>query len=311
MQQATVNLFADMGAQPLTLQIGADRAAAAARRRRRTTSSRRPRSSPRRPPARTVGERQSRDDHRHGDRHGGGVVAGVEVSVDGGATWRAAQGHAGRGASTGRPARSAPPRSAAARSTTAATWNRRAPASTVIVVAGDCPCTSLWKPSTVPARALDVDDPSPVELGLKFTSDIDGFITGVRFYKGAGQHRHARRQPVDDRPARCSRRRPSRARRRPAGSRCSSTSPVAITANTTYVVSYHTNVGRYAADGGYLQHHRRRLAAAARAASRPRPAATASSLYGATRVPDADLQRHQLLGGRRRSRRASTTRRRR
>ena len=29
-------------------------------------------------------------------------------------------------------------------------------------------------------------------------------------------------------------------------------SPVAITANTTYVASYHTNVGGYAIDGGYF-----------------------------------------------------------
>ena len=37
-------------------------------------------------------ERQPRDHQRHRGRHGGGVVGGVEVSVDGGTTWHAAQG---------------------------------------------------------------------------------------------------------------------------------------------------------------------------------------------------------------------------
>ena len=44
--------------------------------------------------------------------------------------------------------------------------------------------------------------------------------------------------------------------------------PVAITANTTYVASYHTNVGGYAADGALFRERRRRFAAAARAAVR-------------------------------------------
>ena len=90
MQQATVNLLADMGAQPASLQTGADPRATRVARRRLS--------------APTV------DDHIAGRRRerrqrqspvtitgtaidtGGGVVGGVEVSVDGGATWHAAQG---------------------------------------------------------------------------------------------------------------------------------------------------------------------------------------------------------------------------
>jgi hypothetical protein len=30
-----------------------------------------------------------------------------------------------------------------------------------------------------------VNDPAAYELGVKFRSDVDGFVTGVRFYKGA------------------------------------------------------------------------------------------------------------------------------
>jgi hypothetical protein len=31
-----------------------------------------------------------------------------------------------------------------------------------------------------------VDDPSPVNLGVKFTTDVAGQIAGIRFYKGPG-----------------------------------------------------------------------------------------------------------------------------
>ena len=46
-----------------------------------------------------------------------------------------------------------------------------------------CPCT-IWPASATPATAA-VNDPQAVELGVKFRSDADGFITGIRFYKGA------------------------------------------------------------------------------------------------------------------------------
>ena len=45
-----------------------------------------------------------------------------------------------------------------------------------------CPCT-IWDASTTPALPTD-PDPSAVELGVKFRSDNDGIITGIRFYKG-------------------------------------------------------------------------------------------------------------------------------
>ena len=62
-------------------------------------------------------------------------------------------------------------------------------------------------------------DTSAVELGVKFKSDIDGFITGVRFYKGAantgthvGNLWTSERHAAGDGDV-------HRARRRPAGSR--------------------------------------------------------------------------------------------
>ena len=40
-------------------------------------------------------------------------------------------------------------------------------------------------------------DASAVELGVKFRTDVAGFITGIRFYKGTGNTGHACRQPLD------------------------------------------------------------------------------------------------------------------
>src|SRR5262245_30238148 len=42
---------------------------------------------------------------------------------------------------------------------------------------------TIWAPTATPTNPL-TNDGNAVELGLKFRSDSDGFITGVRFYKG-------------------------------------------------------------------------------------------------------------------------------
>ena len=47
-----------------------------------------------------------------------------------------------------------------------------------------CPC-SAWSASTTPTTPQQ-SDPNAVELGVKFTTSINGFITGIRFYKGTG-----------------------------------------------------------------------------------------------------------------------------
>lgn len=47
---------------------------------------------------------------------------------------------------------------------------------------GVCPC-SIWSDSDTPT-VLTVDDSNQVELGVKFKSNRDGFVSGIRFYKG-------------------------------------------------------------------------------------------------------------------------------
>ena len=48
----------------------------------------------------------------------------------------------------------------------------------------DCPCT-IWESDATPAIP-SVNDPSAVELGVKFQTSTSGWIDGVRFYKGPG-----------------------------------------------------------------------------------------------------------------------------
>ena len=88
MQQATVNLFADMGVQPATLQSGLVAATA---------------STDHTPPTSVITSPTAGAALQCGTPvtitgtatdAGGGVVAGVEVSVDGGQTWHPAQGRA-------------------------------------------------------------------------------------------------------------------------------------------------------------------------------------------------------------------------
>jgi hypothetical protein len=47
-----------------------------------------------------------------------------------------------------------------------------------------CPC-SLWASSVVP-QTTAIADTTAFELGVRFTSDVAGYVTGIRFYKGTG-----------------------------------------------------------------------------------------------------------------------------
>src|SRR6266700_2341103 len=46
--------------------------------------------------------------------------------------------------------------------------------------------SSVWSSSTVPSIPWNND--APVTLGVKFRSDVSGSVTGIRFYKGAGNN---------------------------------------------------------------------------------------------------------------------------
>jgi hypothetical protein len=112
-----------------------------------------------------------------------------------------------------------------------------------------CPCT-IWEASTAPER-VTVDDPNAVELGVKFQPELDGFITGIRFYKGSrntGPHT-ANLWTLDGT------RLASAAFTNETASgwqQVNFASPVPVTAGSIYVASYYTQIGFYASDLDYF-----------------------------------------------------------
>ncbi|HXI27390.1 MAG TPA: N,N-dimethylformamidase beta subunit family domain-containing protein, partial [Vicinamibacterales bacterium] len=249
MQQATVNLLADMGAQPATLQVGDPQ---------NPVLFPATKSADQLAPASTIVSPATGSNVSSGVRItitgtsadlGGGTVAGVEVSVDGGTTWKAATGTTlwSFGWTPGVPG--------------AATIKVRAiddsgnlelagVGSTVSIAQGECPCTSIWRPSAVPT-VPSAADTNAVELGVAFKSDIDGFITGVRFYKGTANNGTHIGNLWTENGAQLAT--ASFSGETTSGwQQVNFNTPVAITANTVYVASYHTNVGGYAADGAYF-----------------------------------------------------------
>ena len=111
-----------------------------------------------------------------------------------------------------------------------------------------CPC-SLWNNATTPA-VVSASDPDAVELGVKFRADTDGVITGLRFYKEAGNTGpHVGNLWTVSGTLLAS---VTFTNESTSGWQQVSLPPVAITAGTTYVVSYHTMVGAYAINTGYF-----------------------------------------------------------
>ena len=110
--------------------------------------------------------------------------------------------------------------------------------------------SSIWSATAVPSTLSD-SDTSAVELGVKFQSSVDGVITALRFYKSssntgthvgnlwtAGGTLLASVTFTNETAS--------------GWQQMSLPTSVPITANTTYVVSYHTNVGRYSANSSYF-----------------------------------------------------------
>ena len=239
MQQATVNLFADMGVQPATLMTGIVRGT---------------KSTDTTPPTATLSAPSSVADSSlitlsgTASDAGGGVVAGVEISTDGGSTWHPA--------TTGTTswtykwiAHGAPSTVIKVRATDDSGNIGAASAGTSVDVT--CPC-SIMGPNVSPATAAQRDggDPQPVELGVKFKSDVLGTVSGVRFYKAAtntGTHVGSLWSSTGERLA-------SASFSNESGSGWQTVTfanPVTIQPNTTYVASYFAPNGHYSGTNDY------------------------------------------------------------
>jgi Domain of unknown function (DUF4082)/Bacterial Ig-like domain (group 3)/Bacterial Ig domain len=240
MQQATVNLLADMGAQPTTLQSPLVAATA-------STDATPPTSAITAPAAGATVASGSPVTIGGTASDVGGAVAGVEVSVDGGATWHKASGT----------------------TTWTYAWTPQAPGPTVLksravddsanletppagvtvtVTPPACPCR-LFPTTDVPGTP-NSQDSNQVEVGVRFTPEAPGSVIGVSFYKGSsntGSHIGSLWTSTGTLLA--------------TGTFANETAsgwqtltfatPVAVQPSTVYVASYHTTSGFYSSDAGF------------------------------------------------------------
>jgi hypothetical protein len=245
MRQATVNLFADMGAQPFSLISGLTPATA-------STDTTPPTSSITSPSqGATLSDGSAATISGTATDTGGGVVAGVEISMDGGATWR--------------------PVTTMSAANTSVTWTyswvaHGNPSTTIraravddsgnlekpgsgITVNVKCPC-SIWGTSTSPKTA-DSGDSASIEVGVKFKADTYGYITGIRFYKAStntGTHIGNLWTAAGQLLARATFTGESGS----GWQQVTFAQPVPIDKNTTYVASYFAPKGHYSQDGSYF-----------------------------------------------------------
>jgi Domain of unknown function (DUF4082)/Bacterial Ig-like domain/Bacterial Ig domain len=231
MQQAQVNLLADMSALPSTLATGLVMPA-------ESTDTIAPSATITSPAAGVSVANGTKATVTGTATDSGGIVAGVEVSTDG-ATWHPATGttswtysyvQTGIGAQTIR-----------VRAIDDSANYPSAPASRSITVTGPY---SVFG-ATVPPKP-DSGDGGAVELGLRFTPTQDGFISGVRFYKSAantGTHTGSLWDPAGVRLANVT----FTGETASGWQSASFALGVAVTAGTTYTVSYSAPNGHYSA----------------------------------------------------------------
>lgn len=238
MQQATVNLLADMKAQPATLQAGLLPASA-------TTDTTAPVSTILTPAAgTTVATGAPATVTGTATDSGGGVVGGVEVSTDGGTTWHPASGRASW-SYTWTPTSNATLVLKSRAVDDSGNIEVPGPGRTITAHTQTCPCT-IWSSASVPVSA-SAGDAGAVNLGVKFKADVKGLVSGVRFYKGAGNtgtHVGALWTSTGTLLASVT----FTGETASGWQQMNFSTPVQISANTVYVVSYFAPVGHYAGD---------------------------------------------------------------
>ena len=235
-----VNLFADMGVQPQTLLASLKLAQ---------------QSTDHTPPVAVITTPTGGQNYTVGQNvtitgtasDVGGIVAGVEVSTDGGKTWNPATGTtnwsynwtaSGSGSVV-----------IEARAIDDSVNVQTTPAAVNVNLPTIAPWTGLFTASNTPALT-NANDGKQLEVGVKFTSSVAGSITGIEFYRATGDTGPDIAQLWSSTGTLL------------ASGTFSNTStfgwqtvtfssPVAITAGTTYVASYHST-GAYADTTNYF-----------------------------------------------------------
>ena len=238
MRQATLNLLADMDAQPYAPAAGLTRAT-------KSTDTAAPTAAIASPSAGATVADGSQVTVSGTATDSGGAVAGVEVSTDDGATWHPATGTTSwsytwtaHGAPTAR-----------LRVRAVDDSGNLGAAGAALPVTVGCPC-SLWGNAVTPPQA-DSGDPNAVELGVKFRSDVYGAVTGVRFYKSGantGTHVGSLWSADGTRLAQATFTNESAS----GWQQVTFSSPVQIQPNTTYIASYHAPNGHYAVTKDFM-----------------------------------------------------------
>lgn len=240
-QQSTVNLFAEMGVQPATLQPNLVSATS---------------TGDLTPPVSVITFPNNNDSAQintpiviTGTASDAGVVAAVDVSVDGGTTWARATG------TTSWSYNWTPTTIGTTNIKTRAIddWGNMETSGggiSIVLTVQPCPC-SVFPPSSVPASVDNYDNIAGIELGMKFRSNVNGYISAVRFYKGATSNGNFTGHLWTSSGTSLAVATLNLA----SGSgwqQINLATPVAITANTTYVVSYHSPGGYYPITNPYF-----------------------------------------------------------
>ena len=238
-KQATVNLFADMGVQPATLQSGLVSAT-------QSTDFTPPTSVITMPvggvvsvgaPVTTIGTATDA---------GGGTVGGVEFSLDNGATWHPAKGTTNWSA-TWLPNGPGPVTIRSRATDDSGRMETPGPGITINVIDAN---SSLFPPDVAPQIFSQPDVPS-LELGMRFYSDRSGWIKAIRYYKSAsntGTHVGHLWSNTGTLLASATFTNETTS----GWQEVQLSTPVAIAANTDYVVSYHLDSGYFSFDPGFF-----------------------------------------------------------
>lgn len=251
MQQATINLLADMGVQPATLMGTLTAASQSTDHQAPVSIITTPLEGATIPANEPITIAGTASDNAQ--------VASIEISVDGGTTWTVVSG---------------------GNTNWQYTWTPLVQGATVIKVRGvddsgnieaagtapsanavnitvgppappTCPCT-LFETTDVPAATNLNDNEGGIELGVKFKSTSSGYINGIRFYKGTsdvGTHTGSLWDINGNLLGQVIFMNETAS----GWQEAMLGTPIAISANTTYVVSYHSPTGYYAKTEPYFE----------------------------------------------------------
>src|SRR5262249_30966352 len=118
----------------------------------------------------------------------------------------------------------------------------------VVFNPGAVTASTIWPAAATPAIPFYAD--RPVELGVKFRSDVAGSVTGVRFYKG-GQNTGSHTGSLWSSSGTLLATGTFTNEMASGWQQLTFATPVTIAPNTTYIASYHTSTG-FAVDVGYF-----------------------------------------------------------